>query len=147
MRWYPGARDEGERGQGWCPARRADKRLSRLPYPRPAPQGISEALSYGILRRLSTAVSQTCDNRRVRVHAHTNFSQLLLGVNGKVFIVIVAHKKPRLPSTLSSEGYPRFSLPASVKNNRINRFFLTGVSKNDRILLPNGDSTTPVCRS
>ena len=28
------------------------------------------------------------------MHAHTNFSQLLLGVNGKVFIVIVAHKKP-----------------------------------------------------
>jgi len=29
------------------------------PYPRPAPQGISEALSYGIPRRLSTDVSQT----------------------------------------------------------------------------------------
>jgi len=59
MQWHPGARDEGEQGQGGCPARRADKRLSRLPYPRPAPQGISEALSYGILWRLSTAVSQT----------------------------------------------------------------------------------------
>jgi len=59
MRWHPGARDDVEQGPGGCPARRAGKRLSRPPYPRPAPQGISEALSYGIPRRLSTDVSQT----------------------------------------------------------------------------------------
>src|SRR5439155_2284423 len=54
-RWHPGARDEVERGHGWCHARRACQWLSSSPFPRPAPRVTSEALPYGILRRMSTA--------------------------------------------------------------------------------------------
>jgi hypothetical protein len=54
MRWLPGERGEVERGHGWCHARRACNRLSQPPCPRPSPQGTSEALPYGILRRMST---------------------------------------------------------------------------------------------
>jgi hypothetical protein len=54
MRWHPGERGEVERGQGWCHARRAGNGLSQLPFPRPSPQVTSEALPYGILRRMST---------------------------------------------------------------------------------------------
>ena len=54
LRWHPGERGEVERGQGWWHARRACHRLSQPPFPRPAPQVTSEALPYGILRRMST---------------------------------------------------------------------------------------------
>jgi len=50
------------------------------------------------------------------VHAHTNFSQLLLGVDGKVFIVIVAHKKPSFFTTVSCRENPAFLLPQTCRN-------------------------------
>src|SRR4030095_5382714 len=49
-----GERGEVERGQEWGHARRAGHRLSPPRFPRPSPQGTSEALPYGILRRMST---------------------------------------------------------------------------------------------